>query len=36
MIVTEQLRPKMLKRIHESHLGIEKGRRSAWEYMTYH
>ena len=35
MIVPEQLRPEMLKRIHESHLGIEKSKRRARDILYW-
>ena len=35
MIFPEQLRPEMLKRIHESHLGIEKSKRRARDILYW-
>ena len=35
MIVPERLRPEMLKRIHESHLGIEKSKRRAHDILYW-
>ena len=35
MIVPERLRPEMLKRIHESHLGIEKSKRRARDILYW-
>ena len=35
MIVPEQLSPEMLKRIHESHLGIEKSKRRARDILDW-